>query len=139
MLLQVYLRPYKLEEYEALVKPLGLWPFPRGHQRHLTPLPIRGATVLLADQRSCPLLPDSLRISAHPGLQPSAAQRGVDCNAACRYVSDAMLSATARPALKQLQSVYSICLGCTLIRMMHACYQPCLLPVQASYMSVYTV
>ena len=98
MLLQVYLRPYKLEEYEALVKPLGLWPFPRGHQRHLTSLPIRGATVLLADQRSCPLLPDSLRIRAHPRLQPSAAQRGVDCNAACKYVSNALLSATATPA-----------------------------------------
>ena len=84
--MQVYLRPYKVEEYEAVVKPLGLWPFPRGHQRHLTWLPIRGATVLLADQRSCPVLPGSLRIRAHPGLQPTAAQRGVDCDSACRCV-----------------------------------------------------
>ena len=94
--LQVYLRPYKLEEYEALVKPLGLWPFPRGHQRHLTWLPSRCATVLLADQRSCPVLPNSLRIRAHPGLQPTAAQRGADCDTACRYVFDAMLKALTR-------------------------------------------
>ena len=80
---QVYLRPYKLEEYEALVKPLKLWPFPRGHQRHLTMLPIQGATVLLADQRSCPLLPENLAIRAHPGLRPTAAARAMDCNLAC--------------------------------------------------------
>lgn len=80
----MYLRPYKLEEYEALVKPLGLWPYPRGHQRHLTQLPMHGATVLLADQRSCPVLPEGLRIWAHPGLQPTAAKRAVDCNTACR-------------------------------------------------------
>ena len=84
MLPQVYLRPYKLEEYEALVRPLGLWPYPRGHQRHLTELPVHGATVLLADQRSCPVLPERLRIRAHPGLQPTAAMRAMDCDTACR-------------------------------------------------------
>lgn len=82
--LQVYLRPYKLEEYESLVRPLGLWPFPRGHQRHLTALPIRGATLLLADQRACPALPAGLRIAPHQGLTPTTARRATDCNAACR-------------------------------------------------------
>ena len=97
---QVYLRPYKLEEYEALVKPLKLWPFPRGHQRHLTMLPIRGATMLLADQRSCPLLPDSLTIRAHPGLRPTAAARATDCNLACRCSKSASLAAMAQPVFE---------------------------------------
>ncbi len=95
MPVQVYLRPYKLEEYEALVKPLKLWPFPRGHQRHLTMLPIQGATMLLADRRSCPLLPDSLAIRAHPGLRPTAAARATDCNLACRCSKPASFVATA--------------------------------------------
>ena len=97
---QVYLRPYKLEEYEALVRPLKLWPFPRGHQRHLTMLPIQGATVLLADQRSCPLLPDSLTIRAHPGLRPTAAARATDCNLACRCGKSASLVEMAQPVLE---------------------------------------
>ena len=94
--MQVYLRPYKLEEYEALVKPLKLWPFPRGHQRHLTMLPIQGATVLLADQRSCPLLPDNLAIRSHPGLRPTAAARATDCNVACRCGKSAARVAMAQ-------------------------------------------
>ena len=125
--MQVYLHPYKLEEYEALVKPLGLWPFPRGHQRHLTWLPIRGAAVLLADQRSCPLLPAGLRVLAHPGLEPTAAQRGATCDSACRCVSG-----TKRGAAQQgVQCSYSICYSCMATSIVIFAIQGCVSPMQS--------
>ena len=37
---QVYLVPYKVEDYKPLVAPLGIWPFPRGHFRGLTRIPV---------------------------------------------------------------------------------------------------
>ena len=33
--------PYKVEDYKALVAPLGIWPFPRGHFHGLTRIPVR--------------------------------------------------------------------------------------------------
>jgi hypothetical protein len=38
---QVYLLPYLVEEYATLVKPIKLWPNPRGHYRGLTRIPLR--------------------------------------------------------------------------------------------------
>ena len=85
MCCKVYLLPYLMEDYEALVKPLKLWPFPRGHYRHLTRIPLPGgAQLLLADRRACPLLPAHLRVLPDPQLQPTVAERAVDCSITCR-------------------------------------------------------
>jgi hypothetical protein len=82
---QVYLLPYLMEDYEAVVKPLKLWPFPRGHYCHLTRIPLPGgAQLLLADRRACPLLPVHLRVLPDPQLQPTVAERAVDCSITCR-------------------------------------------------------
>ncbi len=83
--LQVYLVTYLVEEYEALVKPLKLWPFPRGHQKHLTRIPLqKGVQLLLADRRACPLLPTHLRVLPDPQLQPTVAERAANCSMTCR-------------------------------------------------------
>ena len=50
--MQVYLVPYKVEDYKDLVVPLKIWPFPRGHFRGLTRVPVR-----VSSHRRCLLRP----------------------------------------------------------------------------------
>lgn len=38
---QAYLLPYRVEEYAETVRPLKLWPNPRGHFRGLTRVPLQ--------------------------------------------------------------------------------------------------
>lgn len=69
-----------------MARKLSIWPFPRGHHHALTRLPIKGATLLLADQRFCPLLPDQHRLKPMAGLRAVAGALHESCSAACRLV-----------------------------------------------------
>ena len=82
--MQVYLALYTSESYPRTARKLGIWPFPRGHYHFVTRLPVKGAMLLLADQRFCPLLPDQLRIKPREGLKPVTAAQHESCHAACR-------------------------------------------------------
>ena len=82
--IQVYLALYRAERYIHLVRPLGIWPYPRGHHRHMARLPWRNATLLLADQRFCQLLPPQRRLLPSPGLRALPAERATSCDAACK-------------------------------------------------------
>ena len=78
-----YLVPYRVEEYARLARYFRVWPYPRGHHRHVASVPFRGARVLLADRRFCPLLPAGERVLPAPGLTPVAAKRAQHCHEAC--------------------------------------------------------
>ena len=81
---QTYLVPYAIEQYADLVNPLGIWPFPRGHHRHMARLPWRGATLLLADRRLCPFLMPEERLHPSKSMRAAPAQRaGDDCISTC--------------------------------------------------------
>lgn len=83
---QVYLGLYTSETYPRIARKLSIWPFPRGHHRFLTRLPIKGATLLLADQRFCPMLPDQHKLKPKQGLTAVAGAQHESCSAACRSV-----------------------------------------------------
>ena len=83
-MLQVYLGLYTAETYPKMARKLSIWPFPRAHHHALTRLPIKGATLLLADQRFCPLLPDQHRLKPRAGLRAVAGGQHESCSAACR-------------------------------------------------------
>ena len=82
--MQVYLALYTAESYPRTARKLGVWPFPRGHHHFVTRLPVKGALLLLADQRFCPLLPEQHRLKPKPGLTAVAAAQHQSCLAACR-------------------------------------------------------
>ncbi|KAK9838605.1 hypothetical protein WJX84_002304, partial [Apatococcus fuscideae] len=80
----VFLLAYTADVYTQLARRLRIWPFPRAHHYHLTILPYRESTLLLADRRFCSYLPDVERIHPSPGLQAWAAEQGQSCTDACR-------------------------------------------------------
>ena len=86
-LMQVYLALYTAESYPRTARKLGIWPFPRGHHRFVTRLPTKGAMLLLADKRFCPLLPDQLRVKPKEGLMALPAAQHESCSVACGYAS----------------------------------------------------
>ena len=77
--------PYLGEQYVKHARAFRIWPFPRGHYKHMTVIPHKGSTFLLADQRLSPLLPSAMRRFASPGLQALAGKTSQDCNAVCGY------------------------------------------------------
>ncbi|KAL3157358.1 hypothetical protein ABBQ32_011839 [Trebouxia sp. C0010 RCD-2024] len=81
---KVYLALYTSESYPRTARKLGIWPFPRGHYHFVTRLPVKGAMLLLADQRFCPLLPEQLRLKPKEGLKAVPAAQHESCHAACR-------------------------------------------------------
>ena len=92
-IMQVYLALYTSETYPRTARKLGIWPFPRGHHHFVTRLPLkgssaaagsRGALLLLADQRFCPMLPEQHKMQPQRGLTAIAAEQHQSCHAACR-------------------------------------------------------
>ncbi len=83
--MQVYLALYTAESYPRTARKLGIWPFPRGHHHFVTKLPVKGAMLLLADQRFCPLLPEQHSMKPRKGLRALPAAQHESCYAACRY------------------------------------------------------
>ena len=82
---QMWLMPYKIEDYLKVARMFRIWPYPRGHHRNLLIMPVHGSRFLLADQRFCPLLPDQLKVLPSPTLQPTAAAVGKDCIITCKW------------------------------------------------------
>lgn len=74
---------YRSENYANLAKHLNIWPYPRGHHRFATVIYVEGYTVVLADERYCPYLPEGVKLRPSRGLQPVAATRAQNCDAAC--------------------------------------------------------
>ncbi|DBA72905.1 TPA: hypothetical protein ACH3X2_009866 [Trebouxia sp. C0005] len=81
---KVYLALYTAESYPRTARKLGIWPFPRGHHHFVTKLPVKGAMLLLADQRFCPLLPEQHSMKPRKGLRAFPAAQHESCYAACR-------------------------------------------------------
>ncbi len=98
--MQVYLALYTAESYPRTARKLGIWPFPRGHHHFVTKLPVKGAMLLLADQRFCPLLPEQHSMKPRKGLRALPAAQHESCYAACRY------------ALLQLLCMWVLLCGC---------------------------
>ena len=82
--LQVWLIPYKGENYLKIARMFRVWPFPRGHHLNLGAIPYKGSTFILADQRFCTLLPDTLRVYPSPTLHPTAGAVHTNCDKVCR-------------------------------------------------------
>ncbi|GAB4822166.1 hypothetical protein N2152v2_009212 [Parachlorella kessleri] len=80
---QLYYVPYVIEEYQRLATRLKIWPFPRGHHQHVAFIPYKGARLLVADRRFCPLLPEHEKLRPTADMQPVAAERNQSCAAAC--------------------------------------------------------
>ena len=80
---QPILALYRAENYANLAKHLNIWPYPRGHHRFATVIHIDDLVVILADERFCPYLPEHVKVKPSRGLQPVAANRAQNCNAAC--------------------------------------------------------
>jgi len=82
---QYYLILYNIEEYGRLSSRLKLWGgIPRGHHRYVTYVPYKGAIILLADRRFCPLLSSSDRELPGKGLTAVVAEvPGENCDDAC--------------------------------------------------------
>ena len=83
---QTVLITYGVEQYQRLAQRLHIWKSPRGHYRHVSAIPWKGGTVLLADARECDLLPRELRWEPTPGWTVHLAAPNVSCTAACRAV-----------------------------------------------------
>ncbi|KOO21581.1 Alpha-1,3-mannosyl-glycoprotein 2-beta-N-acetylglucosaminyltransferase [Chrysochromulina tobinii] len=77
---------YTREEYRQLAKPLGIWEESQRatHNGTITLRTPNGATLLLADRRKCPYLPEGLQLRPPKGMQTVAAEAGVSCDVACR-------------------------------------------------------
>lgn len=84
---QVWLIPYKGEDYSKVASAFRIWPSPRGHHHNLAIVPYRGSTFLLADQRFSMLLPEALRIFASTTLQAIPGLLSEDCHSVCRGVA----------------------------------------------------
>jgi hypothetical protein len=77
---------YTREEYRQLAKPLGIWEESQRatHNGTITLRTPNGATLLLADRRKCPYLPEGVQLRPPKGMQTVAAEAGVSCDVACR-------------------------------------------------------
>lgn len=100
--LRYYLILYNIEEYGRLSSRLKLWGgIPRGHHRFITYVPYKGAILLLADKRFCPLLQRSDRELPGRGLTAVAAELpGENCDDVCAKFGKNSNNAKWRERLK---------------------------------------
>lgn len=83
---QVILVIYGIEQYSRLARKLHIWKDPRAHYHHVSMIPWRGATVLLADARWCDLLPPERRWNHTKSWTVHIAAPNVSCHASCQSI-----------------------------------------------------
>jgi len=83
---QVTLLLYTREQYKELAKPLGIWAESHRatHNGTISLHTPHGASLVLADRRKCPYLPDQARLYPPDSMRTIAAAAGISCEDACQ-------------------------------------------------------